>query len=182
VSAVWGWPPFTEHASPARIVAADTKAGQLRAATANGATDTVDASGIEESVIFPALSLMADGKTMRGSVYGASDPVRDIPVLADRALHGRLDLEVLVTRRIGIEDVEPAFTNMASGRGARSLVCFVCFRTGDQNESQFPRLSPSAWRVAATTPASPAPPAHAAPRWRLRPATATTGRSCGVYR
>jgi S-(hydroxymethyl)glutathione dehydrogenase / alcohol dehydrogenase len=29
-----------------------------------------------------------------------------------------------VTRRIGIDDVEAAFTDMASGRGARSVVCF----------------------------------------------------------
>ncbi|MEO3761626.1 Zn-dependent alcohol dehydrogenase [Mycobacterium sp. B14F4] len=160
-------------AGAARIIAADTVAEQLPAATANGATDTVDASdgdlvttvhrltggagvdhgievvgkaatiraaydctrrggtvtlvgaaGIDDSVTFPALSLMADGKTMRGSVYGASDPVRDIPVLADLALRGRLDLEALVTQRIGIDDVETAFSDMAAGRGARRLVCF----------------------------------------------------------
>ena len=148
-------------------------AGQLPAAVANGATDTVDASevdlatavrdltggagvdhgievvgkpatiraaydatrrggavtlvgaaGIEETVTFPALSLMADGKVIRGSVYGASDPARDIPVLAEFAQRGRLDLEALVTRRIGIDDVEAAFTDMAAGRGARSVVCF----------------------------------------------------------
>ena len=40
---------------------------------------------------------MADGKTTRGSVYGTSDPARDIPVLAELALHGRLDLEALMT-------------------------------------------------------------------------------------
>ena len=73
---------------------------------------------------FPALSLMADGKTIQGSVYGASDPARDIPVLAELAQRGRLDLEALVTRRIGIDDVESAFTDMTAGRGARSVVCF----------------------------------------------------------
>ena len=160
-------------AGAARIIAADRMAGQLPAAVANGATDTVDASevdlatavrdltggagvdhgievvgkpatiraaydatrrggavtlvgapGIEETVTFPALSLMADGKVIRGSVYGASDPARDIPVLAELAQRGRLHLEALVTRRIGIDDVEAAFTDMAAGRGARSVVCF----------------------------------------------------------
>jgi S-(hydroxymethyl)glutathione dehydrogenase/alcohol dehydrogenase len=61
---------------------------------------------------------------VRGSVYGASDAKRDIAVLAGLALRGRLDLEALVTRRIGIDDVEMAFTEMASGPGARSVVCF----------------------------------------------------------
>jgi S-(hydroxymethyl)glutathione dehydrogenase/alcohol dehydrogenase len=161
-------------AGAARIIAADTVAAQLVTATANGATDTVDASeddvvtavreltggagvdhgievvgvpatiraaydatrrggtvtlvgaaGIEETVTFSALSMMADGKTIRGSVYGSSDPARDIPVLAELARRGRLDLEALVTRRIGIDDVEAAFTDMAAGRGARSVVCFA---------------------------------------------------------
>src|SRR4051794_37685669 len=110
-------------AGGARIIAADKEAAQLPAATANGATDTIDATegdvvtvvreltggagvdhgievvgkaatiraaydatrrggtvtlvgaaAIDETVTFPALSLMADGKTTRGSVYGASDP------------------------------------------------------------------------------------------------------------
>ena len=125
-------------AGAARIIAADTVAAQLPAASASGATDTVDASdvdlvtavreltggvgvdhgievvgkpatiraaydatrrggavtlvgaaGIGESVTFSALSLMADGKTIRGSVYGASDPARDIPALAELACRGR---------------------------------------------------------------------------------------------
>jgi S-(hydroxymethyl)glutathione dehydrogenase/alcohol dehydrogenase len=157
-------------AGAARIIAADRQASQLPTATANGATDTVDAAdaaaaardltgdgvdhaievvgkpetiraaydatrrggtvtvvgaaGIDEMVTFPALSLMADGKTIRGSVYGATDPARDIPVLAELARGGRLDLEALVTRRIGLGDVEGAFIDMAAGRGARSVVCF----------------------------------------------------------
>lgn len=105
-----------------------TKAATIRAAydaTRRGGTVTrVGAAAIDETVTFPALSLMADGKTTRGSVYGSSDPSRDIPVLADLALDGRLDLGALVTRRIGIDDVEAAFTDMAAGHGARSVVCF----------------------------------------------------------
>jgi S-(hydroxymethyl)glutathione dehydrogenase / alcohol dehydrogenase len=89
-----------------------------------GKVTLVGAAGIEESVTFPALSLMVDGKTIQGSVYGASDPPRDIPVLAELARRGLLDLEALVTRRIGLDDVETAFTDMAAGRGARSVVCF----------------------------------------------------------
>jgi S-(hydroxymethyl)glutathione dehydrogenase/alcohol dehydrogenase len=90
-----------------------------------GKVTLVGAAGISEEVSFPALSLMADGKTIQGSVYGASDPARDIPVLAELAQRGRVDLEALVTRRIGIDDVEAAFTDMTAGRGARSVVCFA---------------------------------------------------------
>jgi S-(hydroxymethyl)glutathione dehydrogenase/alcohol dehydrogenase len=89
-----------------------------------GTVTVVGAAGIEESVTFPALSLMADGKSIRGSVYGGSDPARDIRVLARLAVRGLLDLEALVTRRSTIDDVEAAFADMAAGRGARSVVCF----------------------------------------------------------
>ena len=89
-----------------------------------GRVTLVGAAGFTEEATFPALSLMTDGKTIQGSVYGASDPARDIPVLAGLAQRGQLDLEALVTRRIGIDDVEAAFTDMAAGRGARSVVCF----------------------------------------------------------
>lgn len=94
------------------------------AARRGGCVTVVGAAGITETVTFPALSLMAEGKTVRGSVYGACDPVRDVPLLAELALRGRLDLEALVTRRIGVDDVEAAFTDMAAGRGARSVICF----------------------------------------------------------
>jgi S-(hydroxymethyl)glutathione dehydrogenase / alcohol dehydrogenase len=89
-----------------------------------GRVTLVGAAGITEEATFPALSLMTDGKTIQGSVYGESDPVRDIPVLAELAQRGQLDLEALVTRRIGIDDVEAAFIDMSAGRGARSVVCF----------------------------------------------------------
>lgn len=90
-----------------------------------GRVTLVGAAGVAEAVTFPALSLMTEGKAIQGSVYGASDPARDIPLLAELARRGRLDLEALVTRRIGIDDVEAAFTDMAAGRGARSVVCFT---------------------------------------------------------
>ena len=89
-----------------------------------GKVTLVGAAGFTEEVTFPALSLMTDGKTIQGSVYGASDPPRDIPALAELARRGQLDLEALVTRRIGIDDVEAAFTDMSAGRGAPSVVCF----------------------------------------------------------
>jgi S-(hydroxymethyl)glutathione dehydrogenase / alcohol dehydrogenase len=89
-----------------------------------GKVTLVGAASVTAEVTFPALSLMTEGKIVQGSVYGASDPARDIPVLAALAQSGRLDLEALVTRRIGIDDVETAFTDMAAGRGARSIVCF----------------------------------------------------------
>jgi S-(hydroxymethyl)glutathione dehydrogenase/alcohol dehydrogenase len=160
-------------AGASRIIAADRVAGQLAAATRNGATDVVDVSATDlatavrdltggigadhslevvgkpetilaayaatrrggivtlvgagrydEHVTFPTLSLMADAKQIRGSVYGSTDAARDIPALVTLALEGRLDLEALVTERIGLADVNDALAAMASGDGARRVVVF----------------------------------------------------------
>src|SRR5581483_9446930 len=89
-----------------------------------GKVTLVGAGRADQSVGFGVLSLMADAKTIAGSVYGATDPPRDIPVLVDLALRGRLDLAALVSRRIGLADVEDAFAAMAAGQGARSVIVF----------------------------------------------------------
>jgi S-(hydroxymethyl)glutathione dehydrogenase/alcohol dehydrogenase len=67
---------------------------------------------------------MADSKQIRGSVYGETDATRDLPVLADLAVRGKLDLAALVTRRIGLTEVNDAFDQMATGNGARTIVTF----------------------------------------------------------
>jgi len=94
-------------------------------ATRRGGIVTVVGAGLgDDDVRISALSLMADAKQIRGSVYGATDPDRDLPAMVDLARNGRLDLSALVTRRIGLADVEQAFTAMESGEVARSVVLF----------------------------------------------------------
>ncbi|HVT22243.1 MAG TPA: zinc-binding dehydrogenase [Mycobacteriales bacterium] len=89
-----------------------------------GIVTLVGAGRYDESVTFGALSLMADSKQIRGSVYGETDAARDLPVLAELAVAGKLDLAALVTRRIGLAEVNDAFDQMAKGNGARSIVVF----------------------------------------------------------
>jgi S-(hydroxymethyl)glutathione dehydrogenase/alcohol dehydrogenase len=94
-------------------------------ATRRGGIVTVVGAGLgDDDVRISALSLMADSKQIRGSVYGATDPDRDLPALVDLARAGRLDLAALVTRRIGLADVEQAFAAMTNGDVARSVVVF----------------------------------------------------------
>jgi S-(hydroxymethyl)glutathione dehydrogenase/alcohol dehydrogenase len=102
----------------------ETIAAAYAATRRGGVVTIVGAGRFDDPVSFPALSLMADAKTIRGSVYGATDATRDLPLLAELAASGKLDLESLVTRRISLDDVESAFAAMAAGDGARSLVTF----------------------------------------------------------
>jgi S-(hydroxymethyl)glutathione dehydrogenase / alcohol dehydrogenase len=77
-----------------------------------------------ESVSFNALEIAHFARVLRGCMYGNADPAADIPVLLEHVRAGRLDLGPLVTRRISLDEVEPAFAEMSAGRGARSLIVF----------------------------------------------------------
>lgn len=87
-----------------------------------GTVTVVGAGRFDDAVSLPALGLMADAKRLQGTVYGGTDPARDIPRLLALASSGALDLARLVTARIGLDDVEDAFRAMLSGEVARSLI------------------------------------------------------------
>lgn len=76
----------------------------------------------EQQVVFNPLELFHFSRNLTSSIYGASDPDRDVPRLAAQLLAGELDLEPLVTHRIGLHDVPAAFERMQAGHGARSLI------------------------------------------------------------
>lgn len=89
-----------------------------------GTTVLVGAGSPAEQVSFNAFELFVDSKTIMGCVYGSTDPDRDFPVLADLVGSGRIDAGAMVSRRIGLEDVNEAFRAMAAGEVARSVITF----------------------------------------------------------
>lgn len=94
-------------------------------ATRRGGTVTVVGVGAgDDEVAFSALELFHQGRTLRGCVYGSSDPERDIPLIAEHVRSGALRLAALVTDEIPLEGVPEAFERMRQGRGGRSLVRF----------------------------------------------------------
>ncbi|MET8766957.1 Zn-dependent alcohol dehydrogenase [Streptomyces sp. NPDC004658] len=89
-----------------------------------GRTTVVGIGGKDQQVTFNALELFHWGRTLSGCVYGDSDPSRDVPLLAEHVREGRLDLSLLVTDRITLEDIPKAFENMLAGKGGRAVVVF----------------------------------------------------------
>jgi S-(hydroxymethyl)glutathione dehydrogenase/alcohol dehydrogenase len=73
---------------------------------------------------FDVYRLIEDGKTIRGSNYGSADPARDFPAIAMAYLDGRLPLDVLISQRIGLEDLDGAFDAMRRGAGARRVIVY----------------------------------------------------------
>jgi len=89
-----------------------------------GTTVLVGAGSPAEQVTFNAFELFVDAKTVIGCVYGSTDPDRDFPVLTGLIGSGTIDAAAMVSRRIGLDDVNEAFQAMAAGEVTRSVITF----------------------------------------------------------
>ena len=70
----------------------------------------------------PLIDFFSHGGALKSSWYGDCLPERDFPMLVDLYQQGRLPLDVFVTERVGLDDVEAAFDTMAAGKVLRSVV------------------------------------------------------------
>jgi len=73
---------------------------------------------------FDVYRFVEEGKQLRGSNYGSATPAVDFPRIASLYADGRLPLKLLVTERIGLEDVDDAFEAMRRGDGARRVIVY----------------------------------------------------------
>lgn len=89
-----------------------------------GTCTIVGAGSFTDMVQFGAMQLMVGAKTLRGCVYGSTDPARDFPEVVRLQQLGRLDLDALVTRRIALEELTDAFRAMQAGEVARSIIVY----------------------------------------------------------
>ncbi len=103
---------------------ADTIRAAWTSTRRGGRTTVVGIGGKDQQVTFSALELFYFGRTLSGCVYGNSDPVRDLPAIAEHVRAGRLDLSALITDRIGLDGIPAAFDAMLAGRGGRALIVF----------------------------------------------------------
>jgi len=71
---------------------------------------------------FFGVVLMA--KTIKGCWYGSSNVQEDVPKLLQLYKDGALKLDELISRRIGIDDVNEAFRAMEAGEVARSVIAY----------------------------------------------------------
>jgi NDMA-dependent alcohol dehydrogenase len=72
----------------------------------------------------PGPALPREEKVVTGSFYGSCRPHVDMPLVIDLYLDGRLDLDALVTRRFGLEEINDAFAAMNAGEVARGVIAF----------------------------------------------------------
>ncbi|MGC5033567.1 zinc-binding dehydrogenase [Micromonospora sp. DT229] len=95
-----------------------------RATRRGGQVIVVGMGGKDDLVALSALEIFHSARTLRSSVYGSSDPDRDLPELARAVLDGSFDLDFLVSDRITLDEAPEALARMARGEGARTVVLF----------------------------------------------------------
>lgn len=118
------------------VVGSASTIAQAYAMARRGGTVTVVGAGrFDDPVRIPAMNLMVDAKRLQGSVYGGTDPARDIPRVIALAAAGGLDLERLVTKRIALDDVNDAFGVMLAGEVARSLIVFPKHASDEEDDA-----------------------------------------------
>ncbi len=71
---------------------------------------------------FPSLLLSVSEKTLKGCYYGSAYPPRDFPEMLSLYRAGRLDLDSLITQRVGLDGVNDAFEAMRRGEQLRTVI------------------------------------------------------------
>jgi len=108
-----------ETVGSARVLA-DAYAATRR----GGTTTTVGLPDPSQTLSIPAVSLVAEERTLRGSYLGSSVPERDLPRFIELYREGRLDVEPLLTDRLAPDEINEGFDRLASGEAVRQAIVF----------------------------------------------------------
>lgn len=87
-----------------------------------GTTVTAGLPPPDAALAVPAVTLVAEERTLKGSYIGTSVPVRDIPRLIALYRRGRLPIDRLLTDRLRLDELNAGFDRLREGRAIRQVV------------------------------------------------------------
>lgn len=91
-------------------------------ARTGGAAVAVGVPHFMDSITIPSFPLVLSEKRLLGCVYGSAQVRRDFPRLVSLVQSGRLDLGGMVSRTMGLDDINEAFRAMKDGEVIRSVL------------------------------------------------------------
>ena len=89
-----------------------------------GSTVTAGLPPPNVGITLPAVSLVAEERTLRGSYIGSCVPARDIPRYIDLFQQGRLPVDKLLSGRLSLDDINLGFDRLHQGTAIRQVVVF----------------------------------------------------------
>ncbi len=93
-----------------------------RATGRGGTTVAIGLAHPEAMFSVPAVSIVGEGKTIKGSYMGSAAPQQDIPRLLRLWRAGRLPVERLHTGTLPLRQINEAFDRLATGEVVRQLI------------------------------------------------------------
>ena len=98
---------------------------QAYAATCRGGTTvSVGLPAPDKRLNIPAVSLVGEERTLKGSYMGSSVPSRDLPRFIALYRAGLLPVDRLLTHRLRLDDLNEGFDRLANGQAIRQVVVF----------------------------------------------------------
>ncbi len=87
-----------------------------------GTTVTVGLPHPQKMFSIPAVSLVAEERTVKGSYMGSAIPSRDLPRYVALYRAGRLPVDRLLTHTLKLDDINAGFDRLARGEAVRQVV------------------------------------------------------------
>jgi alcohol dehydrogenase len=94
----------------------------FRAIRKGGETILLGVTSPDDQLTVPSSWLVDDERKIKGCYMGSAVPRRDIPILIDLYVSGRIRLDELVTRRLKLEDVNEGLEALAKSEVARQII------------------------------------------------------------
>jgi alcohol dehydrogenase len=89
-----------------------------------GSTVTAGLPPSTALLAIPAVSPVAEERTLKGSYIGTCVPSRDIPHYLDLYMQGRLPVDKLLSGRLALDDINRGFDLLHEGKAIRQVVAF----------------------------------------------------------
>ncbi|MBM3345139.1 MAG: S-(hydroxymethyl)glutathione dehydrogenase/class III alcohol dehydrogenase [Betaproteobacteria bacterium] len=67
---------------------------------------------------------LVTGRVWKGTAYGGAKGRRDVPKIVDWYMEGKINIDDLITHKLGLEDINRGFDLMHAGESIRSMVEF----------------------------------------------------------
>ena len=90
-----------------------------------GTVVVVGAANPADVVSLGAADIILSRKTLKGSIFAGGDAQKLIPLIVRLTEAGRFDLESMVSKTIGLDDIDTAFEDMRLGRVTRSVIAYA---------------------------------------------------------
>ncbi|MET3616129.1 alcohol dehydrogenase [Rhizobium aquaticum] len=89
-----------------------------------GTTITAGLPHPKAMMSIPAVSLVAEERTLKGSYIGSGVPSRDIPRFLNLFRRGKLPVDKLLTHRLKLDEINEGFDRLSDGSAVRQIVEF----------------------------------------------------------